>query len=85
METKITGLTKLFEQSIGIVEPWYIRSIEMQGAEVHVYVDIREGNLLPCSECGKMCIRAGYEKMKGYGGMETACSIRAMCIVADPE
>lgn len=62
METKITGLTKLFEQSIGIVEPWYIRSIETQGAEVHVYVDIREGNLLPCPECGKMCIRAGYEK-----------------------
>ena len=25
METKISGLTKLFEQSIGIVEPWYIR------------------------------------------------------------
>lgn len=62
METKITGLTKLFEQSIGIVEPWYIRSIETQGAEVHIYVDIREGNLLPCPECGKMCIRAGYEK-----------------------
>ena len=62
METRISGLTKLFEQSIGIVEPWYIRSIETKGAEVHVYVDIREGNLLPCPECGKMCERAGYEK-----------------------
>ena len=55
-------MTKLFEQSIGVKEPWYIRSIETKGAEVHVYVDIREGNLLPCPECGKMCIRAGYEK-----------------------
>lgn len=64
METKISGLTKLFEQSIGIVEPWYIRSIESQGAEVHVYVDIREGNLLPCPECGKKCVRAGYEKQE---------------------
>lgn len=64
METRISGLTKLFEQSIGIVEPWYIRSIETQGAEVHVYVDIREGNMLPCPECGKKCKRAGYEKQE---------------------
>lgn len=62
METKISGLAKLFEQSIGVKEPWYIRSIETKDAEVHVYVDIREGNLLPCPECGKMCTRAGYEK-----------------------
>ena len=62
METKIRGLTKLFEQSIGVEEPWYIRSIETKDAEVHVYVDIRDGNLLPCPECGKQCQRAGYEK-----------------------
>lgn len=62
METRITGLTNLFSQSIGLVEPWYIRSIETQGAEVHIYVDIRDGNLLPCPECGQMCRRAGYEK-----------------------
>jgi len=62
METKISGLTDLFSESIGVVEPWYIRSIETQGAEVHVYVDIRNGNLLPCPECGEMCGRAGFEK-----------------------
>ena len=62
METRISGLTKLFEQSIGIKEPWYIRSIETKDAEVHVYVDIREGKFLPCPECGEMCKRAGYEK-----------------------
>ena len=62
METKINGLTDLFSQSIGVVEPWYIRSIETQGAEVHVYVDIRDGNLLPCPECGDICGRAGFEK-----------------------
>lgn len=64
METRINGLTKLFEQSIGVTEPWYIRSIETQDAEVHVYVDIREGGLLPCPDCGKMCKRAGYEKQE---------------------
>ena len=62
METKISGLTNLFSESIGINEPWYIRSIETQGAQVHIYVDIREGNFLPCPDCGKMCKRAGYEK-----------------------
>ena len=62
METRITGLTDLFSQSIGVSEPWYIRSIETQGAEVHVYVDIRDGNLLSCSECGEKCHRAGFEK-----------------------
>ena len=62
METKINGLTDLFSQSVGVVEPWYIRSIETQGAEVHVYVDIRDGNLLPCPECGEMSGRAGFEK-----------------------
>lgn len=62
METRISGLTKLFEQSIGVTEPWYIRSIETKDAAVHVYVDIRDGNLLPCPACGKMCQRAGYEK-----------------------
>jgi len=62
METKISGLTNLFRESIGVAEPWYIRSIETQGAEVHVYVDIRDGNLLPCPECGEMCGRAGFEK-----------------------
>ncbi len=62
METRISGLTELFSQSIGMREPWYIRSIETKDGEVHVYVDIREGNLLACPECGKMCQRAGYEK-----------------------
>lgn len=62
METRISGLTNLFSESLGLEEPWYIRSIETQGAEVHIYVDIREGNMRPCPECGRMCARAGYEK-----------------------
>lgn len=58
----MSGLTELFSKSIGLEEPWYIRSVESQGAEVHIYVDIRNGNMLPCPECGKLCTRAGYEK-----------------------
>lgn len=62
MEARIEEITSLFSQSIGIKEPWYIRSIESQNNEVHIYVDIREGNQLPCPECGEVCDRAGYEK-----------------------
>ena len=62
METRISGLTELFKESLNLEEPWYIRSIETQGAEVHIYVDIRGGNKQPCPECGAMCDRAGYEK-----------------------
>jgi len=61
-EAKIEGMTALFGQSIGIVEPWYIRSIESRDNEVHIYVDIREGVQQPCAECGEAGYRSGYEK-----------------------
>ena len=62
MEAKIEGITALFEQSIGIVEPWYIRSIESKDSEVHIYVDVRDGVMLPCSTCAEAGYRQGYEK-----------------------
>lgn len=62
METRITGLTELFSKSIGIEEPWYIRSIETVKDEVHIYVDVRDEVRFPCPDCGELCKRAGYEK-----------------------
>ncbi|MFA5675644.1 MAG: ISL3 family transposase [Christensenellales bacterium] len=62
MEARIDGMTSLFSRSIGIEEPWYIRSIESKNDEVHIYVDIRDGVMLPCAECEKMGYRQGYEK-----------------------
>ena len=62
MEARIDGMTSLFSRSIGIEEPWYIRSIESKNDEVHIYVDIRDGVMLPCAECEKMGNRQGYEK-----------------------
>lgn len=62
MEARIDGMTSLFSRSIGIEEPWYIRSIESRNDEVHIYVDVRNGIMLPCSECGEMGYRQGYEK-----------------------
>ena len=62
MEARIEGLTALFGQSIGIEEPWYIRSIESRDNEVHIYVDVRDGVMLPCATCGEGGYRQGYEK-----------------------
>lgn len=62
MEAQIKGMTSLFSQSIGIEEPWYIRSIESRDNEVHIYVDVRDGVMLPCPECGEAGYREGYEK-----------------------
>lgn len=53
METLIKGIPELFGKSIGIEEPWYIRSIETKNDEVHVYVDVRDGEKLP-SFCDAM-------------------------------
>jgi transposase len=62
MEAKIEGLTSLFGRSIGVEEPWYIRSIESTNSEVHIYVDVRDGNQMQCPECGEPGYRQGYEK-----------------------
>lgn len=62
MEARIEGMTSLFSRSIGIEEPWYIRSIESENNEVHIYVDVRDGVMLPCPDCGEMGFRQGYEK-----------------------
>jgi len=62
MEAPINGMTALFSQSIGLKEPWYIRSIESRNNEVHIHVDVRNGTQLPCPECGELCYRQGYEK-----------------------
>ena len=62
MELRVSGITDLLSASLNISEPWYIRSVETREAAVHIEVSIRGGNKLPCPECGKMCLRAGYEK-----------------------
>lgn len=64
MEKNINKFTSMFEQSIGISEPWYIKGAEFQEAEreVHIYVGIRDGERLPCPKCGEQCYRHGYEE-----------------------
>ena len=84
MEARIEGMTSLFSRSIGIEEPWYIRSIESRNNEVHIYVDIRDGVMLPCAECGEMGYRQGYEKQSVYGGTGTASFTHPMYTVGDP-
>lgn len=44
----------MFAQSIGIVEPWYVRKAEFdeKTKEVHIYVGLRAGAKLLCAKCG---------------------------------
>lgn len=53
----------MFEQSIGVEEPWYIdrAGFEEEKQEVHIYVRGRETAKYPCPECGKMCARYDNE------------------------
>jgi transposase len=45
----------MFAQSIGIVEPWYVRKAEFDDKlkEVHIYVGLHAGAKLVCAKCGK--------------------------------
>jgi transposase len=64
MESKITGFVKMMEGSIGVDEPWYIKGAEFieTAKEVHIYVDTRNLEWLPCPICGELSPRHGYEK-----------------------
>jgi len=64
MEKNINKFTAMFEQSIGVAEPWYVTGAEFKEneQEVHIYIGIRDGGQLPCPECGDMCYRYGYEE-----------------------
>lgn len=64
MEKNINHFTAMMEQSIGIEEPWYVRGAEFldEEKEVHIQVGIREGEQMPCPECGTMSYRYGYEE-----------------------
>ena len=64
MKPDLLGFTQMFEQSIGIAEPWYISGAEFveDKKEVHIYVDVRDSAKLKCPECGQEGYRYGYEK-----------------------
>ena len=55
---------KMFEQSIGVAEPWSIERTEFDESkhEVHVHVKARKTAKYPCPECGKLCERYDDEE-----------------------
>lgn len=62
MEMRVTGIMGIFEKSLGIEEPWFIRSVSTENNEVHIYVDVRDLAPMTCPVCGKTCRRAGFEE-----------------------
>jgi len=60
---QVENFIKMFEQSIGVEEPWHIdrAGFEEGKQEVHIYVRARETAKYPCPECGKLCARYDNE------------------------
>lgn len=60
---KMKNFISMFEQSIGVAEPWYVdRAIfEEDKQEVHIYVRARETAEYACPECGGMNVRYDNE------------------------
>lgn len=56
--------TNMFEQSIGVKEPWYVDRAEFneQTNEVHIYVKTRRTAKYKCPECGEECERYDDEE-----------------------
>jgi transposase len=54
----------MFEQSLGLLEPWHVtRAVyEEQERAVHVYISGRKTAQYPCPECGKLCERYDEEE-----------------------
>jgi Transposase and inactivated derivatives len=61
--THVGNFIKMFEQSIGVEEPWYIDRAGFEEADqaVHIYVRARETAKYACPECGKLCTRYDNE------------------------
>jgi transposase len=60
---QVENFIKMFEQSIGVEEPWHIdrAGYEEEKGEVHIYVRARETAKYACPECGELCSRYDNE------------------------
>ena len=54
----------MFEQSLGLMEPWHVTKALYEEKEraVHVYISGRKTAQYPCPECGKLCERYDEEE-----------------------
>lgn len=54
----------MFEQSLGLREPWHVTKalFNEQERAVHVYISGRKTAEYPCPECGKLCRRYDDEE-----------------------
>lgn len=60
----VVNFVSMFEQSIGLKEPWNVERAEFTegNKEVHVYIEARKTAQYPCPECGEMCSRYDNEE-----------------------
>jgi len=60
----VVNFVKMFEQSIGLSEPWSVERAEFSedSKEVHVYIKARKTAQYACPECGEICSRYDDEE-----------------------
>ena len=61
---QIYNFETMFEQSLGLKEPWRVTKavFEEQERTVHIYISGRKTAEYPCPECGKLCKRYDEEE-----------------------
>jgi transposase len=51
---------ELFQQALGLVDPWYVERAEFDAAKrrLDLYLDFERGGTFPCPECGRVGCKA---------------------------
>ena len=76
---------QLYEQILGIGEPWRVERVELQltEGEVHVYLEHREGAVWKCVECGEEVPLYDHQPERQWRHLDT-CQYRTVLHAAPP-
>ena len=64
---------QLFEQILGISEPWLVERVELDLKEdgVHVHLSHQEGAAWSCAECGRACALHDHQSSRTWRHLDT--------------
>ena len=76
---------QLYEQILGIGEPWHVARVELQltQGEVHVYLEHRGGAVWRCAECGQEAPLYDHQPERQWRHLDT-CQYRTVLYAAPP-
>jgi len=70
---------QLYQQILGIVSPWFVSrvALDLEAAEVHVYLDHEEEARWSCAECGKTSALHDHQAERTWRHLDT-CQYRTV-------